>query len=102
MFRPTRLVVLLVVLLGACSKGGNGPTAPPGGGGGGGGGGTNHNPTLSVNTSTTHLTYAGTATITVSASDPDGDQLTFAYAATGGSVFFFNDTATTETYTAGN
>ena len=100
MFRPARIGILFLALVCACSKGGNGPTNPTGGGGGGGGG--NHPPTLSVNTSTTHLTYGAPATITVTASDPDGDQLSFAYAAAGGTVSSSGPTATTAAFTAGN
>jgi len=94
MLRITPVAILVVAVLSGCSKGGGAPTSP-------GGGSTNHNPTVSVNTNTTHLAYGGGATITVVASDPDGDQLTFAYAGAGGTVSSSGPTATTANFTAG-
>lgn len=99
MLRPASLVVFALALLCSCgSKGGSAPTNPGGGGGGGG----NHSPTANINTNTMHLAYAETANIGVTASDPDGDQLTFSYAATGGTVTSSGPTATTATFTAAN
>jgi hypothetical protein len=92
----TAALPLLFALLTGCSKEGSSPTEPPPPGGG------NHNPTINTNTSTTHLTYGATAQITVSVSDPDGDQVTIAYTATRGTVTSSGPTATTATFTAGS
>jgi hypothetical protein len=92
-----RLGIVLLALLCACSKSSNSPTAPGGGGGGG-----NHNPTVNINTDATHLSEGGTANITVTASDPDGGQVTFAYAAVGGTVSASGPTATSAVFSAGS
>lgn len=98
MLRSRLLIAALCLLaLDACSKSSSSPTAPPGGGGGG-----NHAPTVNANTSTTHLVYGGTAVISITAADVDGDQLTFAYTASGGTVTASGPTATTATFTAGS
>jgi hypothetical protein len=90
------LTLGIIVLLAGCGGGGgSAPTQPPPSTG-------NHNPALSVNASTTHLAYGGGASISVTASDPDGDQLTFSYTATGGSVSASGPTATTAAFTAGS
>lgn len=90
------LLLFACVLAAGCSKSGSSPTSPSDGGS------TNHNPTLNVNTSTTHLVYGGTATISVTATDPDGDAVTLSYAATGGTTSSSGPTATTATFTAGS
>jgi Big-like domain-containing protein len=83
-----------LLLLGACGKNGSAPTVPGGGGG-------NHNPTTNLNIDQTHLGYGRTAQLTVIASDPDGDQLTFSWSATLGTVTSSGPTATAATFTAG-
>ena len=93
-------VLALTLLLTGCGGGGSDPTGP--GGGGGGGGGTNHAPTVSINTNTTHLAYGGQATITVSATDVDGDQLAYNYTAAAGTISSSGPTATSATFTAGS
>src|SRR2546425_1355435 len=89
-------VALAVTLFVGCSKSGGSPTSPGGGNAG------NHHPTLNANTTTAHLAYAGTATITATGTDVDGDQLTYAYTASGGTVAASGPTATTATFTAAN
>lgn len=89
------LVGCLALASGCSGKGGDGPTQPPPGAG-------NHNPTVGINASSTHLGYGGPATITVSAADADGDQLSFSYSATGGTVTSSGPTATQALFTAGS
>jgi len=80
-----------------CGKGGDAaaPTLPPPGGG-------NHDPTVNLDIDPTHLAYRQTATLTVSASDPDGDQVTFTWSAVLGTVLSSGPTATSASFTAGN
>ena len=97
MHAPHRTVTALLLiaplcLWTACGKK-SAPTAPGGGG--------NHNPTISVNTNRLKLNPHDQVAITVVASDPDGDQLTYAYTATGGTISASGPTATTATFTAG-
>lgn len=93
--RPTLPVIVTAAaaLVGCSGGGGSGTPTAPGGSG-------NHAPTVNVNTSATHLTYGGVATITATAADADGDQLTFSYTATGGTVSASGPTATAATFTA--
>ena len=80
-----------------CGKGGDAaaPTSPPPGG-------DNHNPTVNLNIDPTHLAYGQTATLSVSASDPDGNQVTFTWSAVLGTVSTSGPTATSASFTAGN
>lgn len=58
-----------------------------GGGGDGGGGGANHDPVINSLTAAAPAVWQGGSTqITVSASDPDGDRLTYVWTSNGGSV----------------
>jgi hypothetical protein len=92
--RSIALIAMLVCLaVPGCSGKGGSPTAPSTG---------NHDPTISVNTNRSKLLPNLTAAITVSASDQDGDQLTYAYSATGGTVSSSGPTATVATFTAGS
>lgn len=75
-----------------CSKKSSSPTAPGGG---------NHAPTIGVNSDKLKLWPSTTAQITVTASDADGDQLTFTYSAVRGTVQASGPTATVATFTAG-
>lgn len=94
--RPRSFLLAVVAsLLFGCSGGGGGPTEPPPGAG-------NHSPTANLNINNVHLAYAGTAQLSVTATDPDGDQLTFSWSATLGTVSSSGPTASTATFTAGS
>ena len=89
MRRTLLMLSLLLVPLSSCSKSGGGPTSP-----GPGGGTTNHNPTLNVTMNPAHMAYGDTAAVSVTTSDPDGDQVTLSYSASGGSIHASGPTAT--------
>ncbi len=92
------LIGVALVLVSGCGGGGGGtptgPAPPPGGG--------NHNPTANLNIDKSHLRYGEIAQLSVLASDQDGDQLTFSWSATRGTVTSSGTTATTATFTAGS
>lgn len=87
----------LTLSLVGCSGGGGGDpplTQPPPGGG-------NQNPTVNLNIDKTHLAYNETAQLSLTASDPDGDQVTFTWSGVKGTVTTSGPTATTATFKAG-
>ena len=85
---------LLVALLFGCSGGGGDPpTQPPPG--------TNHNPTVNLTLDKAHLAYGEIGQLSVAATDVDGDQITFTWAAVRGTVSSSGPTATSAIFTAG-
>jgi hypothetical protein len=85
--------ILLPALITSCSKGSSPPTGPPGNGG-------NHAPTVYATSDSTRMENGHSCTVRVTASDADGDQLSFGYAAVGGTVTASGSTATTAIFTA--
>lgn len=82
------LFMAMLCLTQGCSGGGGGgsPTAP-------GGGGSNHAPTVNITAAPIRLELGQSSTFTTSASDQDGDQLTFVYTAQNGSIGVSGNTA---------
>lgn len=86
---------LLVVGQG-CGGGGGKSTSPTAPGGGTSG---NHAPTLNVAADSTRMYDGSSCAVRATASDVDGDQLTFTYQAVGGSVTSSGPTATSAIFT---
>jgi hypothetical protein len=94
-----RLIPIVLLIVGAvgCSGGGGSdpPTQPPPGGG-------NRAPTANLNLDKTHLAYNETVQLTVVASDPDGDQVTFGWSGVRGAITSSGPTSTSATFQAGS
>lgn len=75
-----------------CAKGSSSAPTSPGGGG-------NHAPSVYITGSPTRLALGSSASFTTTASDQDGDQLTFSYVGQNGSVTVSGNTATSGTFT---
>ena len=72
------LVVIATITIAACGGGGGGGGSDYGGGGGGGGGGYGNNPpTITNSTSMYSVSENQTGAFLVTATDPDGDTITF-------------------------
>lgn len=87
------LLTLATSLMLGCGKGGTSPTAP-------GGGTSNHAPSVYITGTPTRFPMSSNATFTTTASDPDGDQLSFAYTPQNGTVSVSGSTATSGTLVA--
>ena len=84
-------VILATAILAACGGGGGGGGSDYGGGGGGGGYGNNP-PTITNSTSVYSAQENQTAAFTVTASDSDGDTLTYSIASGADANMFDIDT----------
>ena len=71
------LVVIATITIAACGGGGGGGGSDYGGGGGGGGGYGNNPPTITNSTSSYSAVENQTGAFLVTASDSDGDALTY-------------------------
>jgi hypothetical protein len=71
------LVVIVTITIAACGGGGGGGGSDYGGGGGGGGGYGNNPPTITNSTSMYSVSENQTGAFLVTATDPDGDTITF-------------------------
>lgn len=88
------LALSVVAVVGCSGKGGNGPTQPPPQGG-------NHSPTANLNIDKAHLAYNEAAQLSVTSSDADGDQVSFGWTASKGTVTTSGPTSTTAAFKAG-
>ena len=94
-------VILATAILAACGGGGGGGSDYGGGGGGGGGGGYGNNPpTITNSTSVYSAQENQTAAFTVTASDSDGDTLTYSIASGADGNMFDIDTSGNVTFSA--
>ena len=84
-----RVITLIgLVIISACGGGGGGGGGSSDGGGYGGGGGNNNNaPTINNSSTNIEVLENQTSAFTVSASDPDGDTLSYSISGTDSSVF---------------
>ena len=84
-----RVITLIgLVIISACGGGGGGGGGSSDGGGYGGGGGNNNNaPTINNSSTNIEALENQTSAFTVSASDPDGDSLSYSISGTDSSVF---------------
>ena len=71
------LVVIATITIAACGGGGGGGGSDYGGGGGGGGGYGNNPPSITNSTSMYSVLENQTGAFLVTATDPDGDTITF-------------------------
>ena len=92
-------VILATAILTACGGGGGGGGSDYGGGGGGGGYGNNP-PTITNSTSVYSAVENQTAAFTVTASDSDGDTLTYSIASGADANMFDIDTSGNVTFSA--
>ena len=94
-------VILATAILAACGGGGGGGSDYGGGGGSGGGGGYGNNPpTITNSTSVYSAQENQTAAFTVTASDSDGDTLTYSIASGADGNMFDIDTSGNVTFSA--
>ena len=96
------LVVIATITIAACGGGGGGGGSDYGGGGGGGGGGYGNNPpTITNSTSMYSVSENQTGAFLVTASDPDGDTITFSISSgADASLFSVNTTGSVTFNTA--
>jgi len=96
------LVVIATVTIAACGGGGGGGGGDYGGGGGGGGGGYGNNPpTITNSTSMYSVLENQTGAFLVTATDPDGDTITFSITSgADASLFSINTTGSVTFNTA--
>ena len=81
-----RVITLIgLVIISSCGGGGGGSS--DGGGYGGGGGNNNNAPTINNSSTNIEVLENQTSAFTVSASDPDGDTLSYSISGTDSSVF---------------
>ena len=92
-------VILATAILNACGGGGGGSGSDYGGGGGGGGYGNNP-PTITNSTSVYSAQENQTSAFTVTASDSDGDTLTYSIASGADANMFDIDTSGNVTFSA--
>lgn len=95
---PVALLAVVLLGLAGCSNTGSNESNPTGPGPTPG----NTNPTVNLNIDRVHLSYGELAQLSVTASDPDGDQVTFTWSATLGSVSASGPTATMASFVAGS
>ena len=96
------LVVIATITIAACGGGGGGGGSDYGGGGGGGGGGYGNNPpTITNSTSMYSVSENQTGAFLVTATDPDGDTITFSISSgADASLFSVNTTGSVTFNTA--
>ena len=95
------LVVIATITIAACGGGGGGGGSDYGGGGGGGGGYGNNPPTITNSTSSYSAVENQTGAFLVTASDSDGDALTYSITSgTDSSLFTINTTGSVSFNTA--
>ena len=83
-----RVISLIgLIIISACGGGGGGSGSSGGDGYGSGGGNTNNAPTINNSTTNIDVPENQTDAFTVSASDPDGDSLSYSISGTDSSIF---------------
>ncbi len=92
------LVVIATITIAACGGGGGGGGGDYGGGGGGGGGYGNNPPSITNSTSMYSVVENQTGAFLVTASDPDGDTITFSITSGADSSLFSVNTTGSVTF----